>query len=160
MQLKLFYNITTKVNSRKKCYYSWWSTWLIMCRPRCGLMLDNKGNIGDKYSICNEIDTPMCIIAFSSCGFIYDDVIKWEHFPRFWPFVRGIHRSPVRLNKRLNKPSRCRWFETPSRSPWRHCNVSFSCSFIWSSYRYSLGRFAGTDPINTPIETWQTSSPK
>ena len=23
------------------------------------------------------------------------DVIKWEHFPRYWPFVRGIHRSPV-----------------------------------------------------------------
>ena len=26
---------------------------------------------------------------------IHDDVIKWRHFPRFWPFVRGIHRSPV-----------------------------------------------------------------
>ena len=24
-----------------------------------------------------------------------DDVIKWKHFPRYWPFVRGIHRSPV-----------------------------------------------------------------
>ena len=23
------------------------------------------------------------------------DVIKWNHFPRYWPFVRGIHRSPV-----------------------------------------------------------------
>ena len=26
---------------------------------------------------------------------IPDDVIKWKHFPRYWPFVRGIHRSPV-----------------------------------------------------------------
>ena len=25
--------------------------------------------------------------------FIHDDVIKWNHFPRNWPFVRGIHRS-------------------------------------------------------------------
>ena len=25
----------------------------------------------------------------------HDDVIKWNHFPRYWPFVRGIHRSPV-----------------------------------------------------------------
>ena len=48
----------------------------------------------------------------------YDDVIKWKHFPRHWPFVRGIHRwipsqRPVtrsfevffdlRLNKRLSK---------------------------------------------------------
>ena len=26
---------------------------------------------------------------------LYDDVIKWKHFPRYWPFVWGIHRSPV-----------------------------------------------------------------
>ena len=25
----------------------------------------------------------------------HDDVIKWKHFLRNWPFVRGIHRSPV-----------------------------------------------------------------
>ena len=50
----------------------------------------------------------------------HDDVIKWKHFQRYWPFVRGIRRSPVdtppqgpvtrsfefffdlRLNKRLS----------------------------------------------------------
>ena len=21
--------------------------------------------------------------------------MKWKHFPRYWPFLRGIHRSPV-----------------------------------------------------------------
>ena len=25
----------------------------------------------------------------------HDDVIKWKLFPRYWPFVRGIHRSTV-----------------------------------------------------------------
>ena len=25
----------------------------------------------------------------------HDDVIKWKHFPRYWPFRWGIHRSPV-----------------------------------------------------------------
>ena len=25
----------------------------------------------------------------------HDDVIKWKHFRRHWPFVRGSHRSPV-----------------------------------------------------------------
>ena len=25
----------------------------------------------------------------------HDDVIQWKHFPRYWPFVRGIHRTPV-----------------------------------------------------------------
>ena len=28
-------------------------------------------------------------------GTWHDDVIKWKHFPRNWPFVWGIHRSPV-----------------------------------------------------------------
>ena len=22
----------------------------------------------------------------------HDDVITWKHIPRYWPFVRGIHR--------------------------------------------------------------------
>ena len=34
---------------------------------------------------------------------IYDDVIKWKHFLRYWPFVRGIHRSPV------NSPHKGQW---------------------------------------------------
>ena len=56
------------------------------------------------------------------------------HFPRYWTFVRGIHRWPVtwsfdvffdlRLNKRLSKQSGRWWFETSSRSLWRHCNAS------------------------------------
>ena len=25
----------------------------------------------------------------------HGDVMKWKHFPRYWPFVRGIHQSPV-----------------------------------------------------------------
>ena len=37
------------------------------------------------------------------CSNIHDDVIKWNHFPRYWPFVRGIHRSPV------NSPHKGQW---------------------------------------------------
>ena len=33
----------------------------------------------------------------------HDDVIKWKHFPRYWPFVRGIHRSSV------NSPHKGQW---------------------------------------------------
>ena len=33
----------------------------------------------------------------------HDDVIKWKHFPRYWPFVRGIHWSPV------NSPHKGQW---------------------------------------------------
>ena len=28
-------------------------------------------------------------------GPFHDDVTKWKYFPRYWPFVRGIQRSPV-----------------------------------------------------------------
>ena len=34
-------------------------------------------------------------IHYVSAAYLHDDVIKWEHFPRYWPFVQGIHRSPV-----------------------------------------------------------------
>ena len=33
----------------------------------------------------------------------HDDVMKLKHFPRYWPFVRGIHRSPV------NSPHKGQW---------------------------------------------------
>ena len=33
----------------------------------------------------------------------HDDVIKWKHFPHYWPFVRGIHRSTV------NSPHKGQW---------------------------------------------------
>ena len=34
---------------------------------------------------------------------MYDDVIKCKHFPCYWPFVLGIHRSPV------NSPHKGQW---------------------------------------------------
>ena len=69
----------------------------------------------------------------------HDDVIKWKHFPRYWPFVREITapgefptQRPVtrsfdfffdlRLNKRLSKQSWGWWFETLSHPLWRHRN--------------------------------------
>ena len=80
-----------------------------------------------------------CRDPATSCG-IHDDVIKWKHFPRYWPFVRGIHRSPVNsphkgqwrralmftliccLNKRLCKQPWGWWFETLLCPLWRHSN--------------------------------------
>ena len=69
----------------------------------------------------------------------HNDVIKWKHFPRYWPFVWGIHRSLVNsphkvqwrgalmfslICARVNdcKQSWGWWFGTPLRSLWRHCN--------------------------------------
>ena len=37
----------------------------------------------------------------------HDDVINWwKHFPRYWPFVRGIDRSPV------HSPHKGQWRKT------------------------------------------------
>ena len=45
----------------------------------------------------------------------HDDVIKWKHFPRNWPFVREIHRSPVNF---------------PHKGQWRGA-LMFSLIYAW-----------------------------
>ena len=45
----------------------------------------------------------------------HDDVIKWKHFPRNWPLVRGIHRSPV---------------NSPHKGQWRGA-LMFSSIYAW-----------------------------
>ena len=53
----------------------------------------------------------------------HGDVMKWKHFPRYWSFVRGIHRSPV------NSPHKGQWRGT--------LMFSLICSWIngWVSNR-------------------------
>ena len=46
----------------------------------------------------------------------HDDAIKWKHFPRYWPFVQGIHRST------MNSPHKGQW-----RAPFM---FSLSCTWI------------------------------
>ena len=46
---------------------------------------------------------------------IHDDVIKWKHFPRYWPFVRGVHRWPV---------------NSPHKGQWRTALIYFVCVWI------------------------------
>ena len=48
--------------------------------------------------------------------YLHDNAIKWKHFPRYWPFVRGIHRSPV---------------NSPHKDQWRGALMfSFICAWI------------------------------
>ena len=94
--------------------------------------------------------------------FLHDDVIKWKHFPRYWPFVRGIHRSPVNsphkgqwrgtfdisidlwLNKLLKTLVRL-GFETLSSSLWRHCNVK-SIQHVKGKTKNDQGEMVGREP--------------
>ena len=64
-----------------------------------------------------------CTNLYFVTRFIHDDVIKWKHFPRYWPFVRRIHRSPV---------------NSPQKGQWRGVLMfSLICAWIngWASNR-------------------------
>ena len=46
---------------------------------------------------------------------IHDGIIKWKHFLHYWPFVQGIHQSPV------NSPHKGQW----------HGALMFSLNCVW-----------------------------
>ena len=52
------------------------------------------------YLITTVLVKYFCLLSNFSYN---DDAIRWKHFPRYWPFVWGIHRSPV------NSPHRGQW---------------------------------------------------
>ena len=63
----------------------------------------------------HQMETFSALLAFSSVTgeFLSQRPVTWS-FDIFFD---------LRLNKRLSKPSRRRWFETPSCPLWRQCNV-------------------------------------
>ena len=69
-----------------------------------------------------------CIILYVSIkpsqqNHIYhDDILKWKHFLRYWPFVRGIHRSPV------NSLHKGQWLEA----------LIFSVICAWTNGRVNM----------------------
>ena len=104
------------------------------------------------------VNTVSCILHVSHL-YTIGPVLSWSttmmtttkniHHPRYWPFVRGIHRSPVNsphkgqwrgalmfslFCKRLKKQWRHRWFETLSRPLWRHCNAIWNSSWARMTY--------------------------
>ena len=61
--------------------------------------LHNRNSFPDKtvalYGIIPQVLQLIYILKAYLTGTSHNDVIKWKHFPRYWPFVRGVHRSPV-----------------------------------------------------------------
>ena len=102
-------------------YYSWWRWHFkeITNNKQCLLgVIVRRSSIGSRYNSCFQ--TPDAWM--NSCVFAW-----WRHqmeaFSALLTLVRGI--SPVKRlkSKRLRKQSCGWWFETPSLSLWRHCNV-------------------------------------
>ena len=77
-----------------------WQVWY-MCHPQVSV-----------HFLCRYLLNSL--ISGKGC-LSHDDVIKWKHFPRYWPFERGIHRSPV---------------NSPHKGQWRGA-LMFSFIFDW-----------------------------
>ena len=96
--------------------------------------------------LCNERCSPSVnILLRCQCYIYHDDVIKWKHFARYWPFLwkftshRWIPRTKANdanlwcflwsaFERQLSKKWRGSLLETLPRSLWRHCNVIFPLS--------------------------------
>ena len=71
--------------------------WWLMFWRMCASLGLNELNFSIYHTVGSVALHEYCVISRLVCQwrFIHDDVIKWKHFPRHWPFVRVIHRSPV-----------------------------------------------------------------
>ena len=105
----------------------------------CGLLMTSFLLAWTSFNKPSEVPVIRTNVTLM-CNEYHDDVIKWKHFPRYWTFVRGIHRFPVnspaqrpvtqsfdaffdlRLDKSLSKQSWSWWFETLSCPLWRQRN--------------------------------------
>ena len=79
-----------------KCMCIYW----LMLLFRCSVI--SNCHVG--YPWCLQGMSPGCHCHASLLGYYpHDDVIKWKHFPRNWPLLRGNHRLPT------NSPQEGQW---------------------------------------------------
>ena len=89
-----------------------WKRWSPKC---CRRKFDYIHELYRSYpSLPNQSHGWSCV-TYSQLLSFHDDVIKWKHLPRYWPFVRGIHQSPV---------------NSPRKGQWREALV-FSLIYVW-----------------------------
>ena len=86
----------------------------------------------------------------------HDDVIKWKHFPRYWPVPgefpsqRPVTRSfdvffDLCLNKQVSKRSWGWWSETPPSSLWRQrSEVGVTSSDNWRIWQVFVWNIIAT----------------
>ena len=112
---------------------------------------------------CNMTAVPIHVMVSLGLNDAHDDVTKRKKVSALlalcaenspangeFPAQRPVTRSfdvffDLLLNKRLNKQSIRRWFETPSRSLWRHCNwiMYFVVLYFLLNIFVTPGQFAG-----------------
>ena len=96
--------------------YSGWSDVVVSSQLRlCHTCIIDVMKTKQEQRVLHPVKFLLMWRAFCTvCLLFHDDVIKWKHFPRYWPFVRGIHRSPV---------------NSPHKGQWRG---AFMFSLVWA----------------------------
>ena len=111
---------------------------------------------------CNPESCRKCLTWIHKNRCDHDDAIKWKLYPRYWPFVRGIHRSPVDSPHKgqwrraltfsliwMSEQSRRWWLKTPSRLLWRHCNADLR--YVLYICTIARGLIFGFTSCGTPV---------
>ena len=85
--------------------------WTLHCNGKCRIRITLASHKTRSYPIC-RISTSVNWVVLS-----HSDVTKWKHFPRYWFFVRGIHRTP------MNSPNKSQWSGV----------LMFSLTSVWTN---------------------------
>ena len=99
-------------NYRSKYWTCWWT--LLYASRKIGIAIYDNLHISPPSESPRNSCRGFRVIRYLQPS-LYDDVIKWKHFPRYWPSVRGIHRSPVNSSHKgqwrggLEFPLICVW---------------------------------------------------
>ena len=70
-------------------------------------------------STCKQEILLLCSMTLAHAGQLleHDDFITWKHFPRYWSFVRGVHRAPM---------------SSPHKDQWHWASMlSLICAWIY-----------------------------
>ena len=99
-------NIRDGLKSRHEYFWKAVKIWpkVLECKSNLKEFTNNSYSDGILVNSTSSVTGVLCVIpGRTRTVSAHDDVIKWKHFPRYWPFVRGIHRSPV------NSPHKGQW---------------------------------------------------
>ena len=126
----------------------------------------------NKLAIDNVYRNRNAIASAVASPLDHEDVIKWKHFPRYWPICAGNSPVPgecptqrpltrsidvffdLRLNKRLSQQSWGWWFEMLSRPLWRHRNLCRKLSVPIKQPQPSVSPAIGCRYVNLSVRAY------
>ena len=85
-------------------------------KPSASLVTTNRTSMCIDLQMC--LYSYMLLIVFCWELSYYYYAIKWNHFPRNWPIVRGIHRSPVKPHTKASDTSFDAFFDLRLNKRW------------------------------------------